>query len=112
MRIESGIFRHREALKERRVDTLVDTSVIVIHLERRDPKLKSAGYQPFGSVLYGFGVRKEDKEWLGFLNATLTKIKETGQYQKLLEKWFARALAGLLGFERPVREEGLPSGSK
>jgi ABC-type amino acid transport substrate-binding protein len=101
-----------QALKERRVDALVDTSVMVIHLERRDPKLKTAGYQTFGSVLYGLGVRRGDKEWLNFLNATLTKIKETGQYEKLLEKWFARALAGLLGFDRPVREERLPSGSK
>ena len=97
-----------QALKERRVDAFVDTSVMVIHLERRNPKFKSAGYQPFGSISYGLGVRKDDKEWLGFLNATLRKMKETGQYQTLLKKWFAGALARLLGFERPVREKGLP----
>jgi putative glutamine transport system substrate-binding protein len=90
-----------QALKKRRVDAFVDTAVMVIHLERRNPKLKIAGYQPFGSVPYGLGVRKGDKEWLDFLNTTLKKMKETGQYQKLLEKWLAESFALLLEFKRP-----------
>jgi ABC-type amino acid transport substrate-binding protein len=57
---------------------------------------------PFGSVSYGIGIRKGDEEWLGFVSATLTKMKETGQYQKLLEKWSAEAMALLLGFEKPA----------
>jgi ABC-type amino acid transport substrate-binding protein len=90
-----------QALIKRRVDAFVDTAAMVIHLERRNAKLKIAGYQPFGSVPYGLGVRKGDKEWLGFLNTTLKKMEETGQYQKLREKWFAESLALLLGFKKP-----------
>lgn len=90
------------ALKDRRVDAFVDTAMTIIHFQRRNPKFKIAGFQPFGSVSYGIGVRKGEKEWLGFVNATLTKMKETGQYQRLSEKWFVEAMALLLGFEKPV----------
>jgi ABC-type amino acid transport substrate-binding protein len=50
--------------------------------------LKMASLQPFRPARYGLGVRKGDKEWLDFVNATLEKMKETGDYEKLLEKWF------------------------
>ncbi len=100
------IFEHHSealnALKDRRVDAFVDTALIIIHFQRRNPKLKIAGFQPFGNLAYAVGVRKGDEEWLGFVNATLTKMKETGQYEKLSEKWFAEAMALLLGFEKPV----------
>jgi ABC-type amino acid transport substrate-binding protein len=66
-----------QALKDRRVDAFVDTNRIIIHFQRRNPEFKIAGYQPFGFVTYGLGVRKGDKEWLGFVNATLMKMKET-----------------------------------
>ncbi len=62
-----------------------------------------AGLQPFRPGQYGLAVRKGDKEWLDFINATLTKMKETGEYKKLLEKWFgpvARALWMLFGLEK------------
>ena len=42
-----------QALKDRRVDAFVDTNRLVIHFQRRNPKLKIAGYQPFGSGYYG-----------------------------------------------------------
>jgi putative glutamine transport system substrate-binding protein len=90
-----------QALKKRRVDAFADTAIMVIHLERQNPGLKIAGYEPFGSVDYGLGVRKGDKEWLAFLNTALQKMKDTGQYQKLREKWFAESLALLLGFKKP-----------
>jgi hypothetical protein len=57
-------------------------------------------------------VRKEDTEWLDFINATLTKMKETGEYDKLLGRWFgpeARVLRRLLS----LRNDGhrSPEGS-
>ncbi len=91
-----------QALKERRVDAFVDTNRMVIHFQRRNPKLRIAGYQPFGSVFYGMGVRKGDKEWVRFINTTLAKMKETGEYEKLSQKWFAESMALLLGFEKPL----------
>ena len=98
----TGYSEALQALKDRRVDAFVDTNRIIIHYQRRNPELKIAGYQPFGSVSYGLGVRKGDKEWLGFVNMTLTKMKETKQYEKLSEKWFTEAMALLLGFEKPM----------
>jgi ABC-type amino acid transport substrate-binding protein len=89
-----------QALKDRHVDALVDTNRVVIHFQRRNPKLKMAGFQPFWPVSYGVGVRKGDEEWLYFVNTALTKMKETGQYEKFLEKWFAEEMALLLGFEK------------
>jgi ABC-type amino acid transport substrate-binding protein len=100
--------RHSEALqalKDRRVDAFVDTNRIIIHFQRRNPKLKIAGYQPFGSVTYGMGVRKGDEEWLGYIDTALAKMKETGQYDRLLERWFAESMALLLGFEKPMTND-------
>ena len=62
-----------------------------------------AGLQPFRPGRYGLAVRKGDKEWLDFINGTLTKMKETGEYDKLLDKWFgpvARALRRLSELEK------------
>ena len=47
-----------------------------------------ASLQPFRPGRYGLAVRKGDTEWLDFINATLTKMKETGEYGRLLDKWF------------------------
>jgi len=101
------VFKHRsealEALKNRRVDAFVDDAVVIIHFQRRNPKLKIAGFQPFAPVSNGVGLRKGDEEWIGFVNATLTKLKETGRYEKLSEKWFAEAMELLLGFEKQTK---------
>lgn len=91
-----------KALKDGQVDAFVDVTRTVIHFQKLNPKFKIAGLQSFAPVSYGLGVRKGDKEWLDFVNATLTKMKQTGQYQRLSEKWFAEAMALLLGFEKPM----------
>jgi polar amino acid transport system substrate-binding protein len=76
------------ALKERRVEAFVQDFVLLFNLLQKNPGLKMAGLQPFQPGRYGLGVRKGDKEWLDFINATLTKMKETGNYEELLDKWF------------------------
>ncbi|MCL4424160.1 MAG: transporter substrate-binding domain-containing protein [Firmicutes bacterium] len=37
---------------------------------------------------YGFGIRKEDTEFLKAVNSALKTLKENGTYQKLVDKWF------------------------
>lgn len=84
-----------QALKERRVEAFVQDYVLLYALMQKTRGVKMAGLQPFRPGRYGLAVRKGDKEWLDFINATLTKMKETGEYGKLLDKWFgpeARAL--------------------
>jgi len=88
-------FEALQALKERRVEAFVQDFVLLFNLLQKNPGLKMAGLQPFRPGRYGLGVRKGDKEWLNFIDQKLTKMKETGEYEKLLDKWFgpvARAL--------------------
>ncbi len=81
-------FEALRALKERRVEAFVQDFVLLYTLLQKNPHLKMAGVQPFRPGRYRLAVRKGDQEWLDFINATLTKMKETGNYEKLLDKWF------------------------
>jgi len=87
-----------QALKGRRVEAFVEDFVSLYNLLQKNPGLRMAGLQPFSPAPHCLGVRKGDKEWLNFINATLEKMKRTGEYEKLLDKWFgveARALRRL-----------------
>ena len=85
-----------QALRDGRVEAFVQDDALVTYLEQKNPDLRIAGLLPFRPAPYGLGVRKTDKEWLDFVNATLTKMEETGEYHKLLDKWFGRARGLLL----------------
>jgi polar amino acid transport system substrate-binding protein len=96
-------FEALRALKERRVEAFVQDFVLLYTLLQKNPHLKMTGVQPFRPGRYGLAVRKGDQEWLGFINTTLTKMKETGNYEKLLDKWFgpeARVLWRLFEAEK------------
>jgi polar amino acid transport system substrate-binding protein len=77
-----------QALRERRVEAFVQDFVLLYALMQKTRGLRMAGLQPFRPGRYGLAVRKGDKEWLDFINTTLTKMKETGEHGKLLGKWF------------------------
>jgi len=77
-----------QALKDRRVEAFVQDDVLVLDLQKRNPELKIVGWPPFRPAPYGLGVRKGDQEWLGFVDAALNKMKKTGEYQQLWDKWF------------------------
>ncbi len=88
-----------QALKDRRVEAFVQDDVLLIDLQKRNPELKIVGWPPFRPAPYGLGVRKGDKEWLDFVDATITKLKKSGEYQKLWDKWFGESKAVLLKLE-------------
>ncbi len=88
-------FEALQALKERRVEAFVQDLGLLYNLLQKNRGLKMAGLQAFRSERYGLAVRKGDMEWLDFVNATLTKMKETGEYDKLLGQWFG-PVAGAL----------------
>ena len=92
-------FEALQALKDHRVEAFVQDDVLIIYLQQQNPDLKIAGFQPFRTGFFGLGVRKGDKEWLDFINAALKKMKETDQYDKLLDKWFGRARSLLYKME-------------
>jgi len=77
-----------QALKDRRVEAFVQDDVLLLDLQKRNPELKIVGWPPFRPAPYGLGLRKGEKEWLDFVNASLTKMKKAGEYRKLWDKWF------------------------
>ena len=44
----------------------------------------------FGAALRGLGVRKGDPEWRDAVDISLLEMMTTGEYRKLLDKWFGR----------------------
>jgi putative glutamine transport system substrate-binding protein len=90
------------AVREGRADVFVEDDVVLIEAVKKNHDLKIAGWKPFCVHYYAVEVRKGDREWLGFINATLTKMKRTSEYGSLLRKWFGM-LRGL------VYERGLSS---
>ena len=91
------------ALKEGRVEAFVQDFLFLHALIQKNQDLKIAGVNFFRPARYGLAVRKGDKEWLDFIDATLTRMKGAGEYQKLLDKWFgplARVLWTLLESEK------------
>ena len=77
-----------KALKEHRVEAFVEDYVSLYILAQKNRGLKIAGLEPFSPAPYSVGVREGDQEWLDFINATLERMKKTGEYEKLLDKWF------------------------
>jgi ABC-type amino acid transport substrate-binding protein len=88
-----------QALKDGRVEAFVQDDVLLIEVEKKNPELKIAGWKPFEPAPCGLAVRKGDREWLEFINATLRKMKTSGEYKNLLEKWFGKAKALLIDVE-------------
>ncbi len=77
-----------QALKERRVEAFAQDYTLLYGLLQNNPELRFAGLEFFDPSFYGLGVRKGDREWLDIINSKLAKMRDTGQYEKLLEKWF------------------------
>jgi ABC-type amino acid transport substrate-binding protein len=78
------------------VEAFVQDYVLLYNLLQKNAGFKIAGLQPFQPARYGLGVRKGDKEWLDFVNSTLKKMIDGGEYEKLLKKWFGMEAKALL----------------
>jgi ABC-type amino acid transport substrate-binding protein len=89
-------FEALQALKERQVEAFVQDYVLLSSLLQDSPGLKIAGLKPFRSTPYSLGVRKGDKEWLDFINSALATIAQSGESEKLLDKWFGEEAKTLL----------------
>jgi len=89
-------FEALQALKDRQVEAFVQDYVLLSNLLQESPGLKIAGLKPFRPTPYSLGVRKGDKEWLDFINSTLAMIAQSGESEKLLDKWFGQEAKVLL----------------
>jgi polar amino acid transport system substrate-binding protein len=81
-------FEALQALKERQVDGFVQDYVLLSNLLQDSPGLKIADLKPFRPTAYSLGVRKGDKDWLDFINSTLSMIAQSAESEKLLDRWF------------------------
>jgi polar amino acid transport system substrate-binding protein len=77
-----------QALKEHRVEAFVEDYASLYRFLQQNRGLRMADFEPFFPAPHSLGVRKGDNEWLNFINSTLEKMKKTGEYEKLLNKWF------------------------
>ncbi len=77
-----------QALKEHKVDAFLQLDVFLFYLETKDKNLRVVGLQSIAPSPMGLAVRKGDREWLDFVDITLLRMMTSGQYRKLLEKWF------------------------
>jgi len=57
-------------------------------LEAKDKNLRVVSWQPMAPSSMGLAVRKGDKEWLDFVDIALLRMMASGQYRKVLDKWF------------------------
>ena len=89
-------FKALQALRERRVEAFVQDYVLLLNLLQKDSGLRIADLKPFRLTPYSLGVRKGDREWLTFVNSALAMIAQSGESERLLDKWFGEEAKVLL----------------
>ena len=65
-----------------------DKPVVDYYLARRGDKTVTTLPQVFDAEYYGFGVKKGNKEMVAKLNEGLKKVRESGEYDQIYQKWF------------------------
>ena len=82
-----------EAVQELRnggADAVVADSTTLLYEAAQDNALKLVDRNPFTVEYYGIGVKKGNDETLNAVNKALASIKASGEYDKILEKWFGK----------------------
>ena len=83
------------AFKSKKAEVFVEEELMVYYQVAQDPRFKTVG-EPFHRGLISFGVKKNDQEWLNYLNNFLTNLRFTGELTEIYEKWFAHKPASLV----------------
>ena len=65
-----------------------DKPVVDYYLVRRADDTVTTLPQVFDAEYYGFGVKKGNKAMVEKLNAGLKKVRESGEYDRIYQKWF------------------------
>lgn len=85
-----------KALHEHKVDAFVQLDVFIFYMEQKDRDLRVINLQPLQPAPIGIGIRKGEEEWRGFIDRALSEMMKSGEYRKLLDKWFGRIRAEFL----------------
>lgn len=74
------------ALKSKQGDALTTDDAILYGMADEDPSYELVG-KPFTEEPYGIAVKKGNKELVDALNDALKKIKDSGKYDEIHDKW-------------------------
>jgi polar amino acid transport system substrate-binding protein len=78
------------ALKQGKSDAVTTDSTILLGLKASDPhpmKYEIVG-DFFSDEPYGLGVPENDSKWRDFVNESIIECWNSGEYQKIYNKWF------------------------
>ncbi len=75
-----------QALKQVRGDAYTHDAATLVVIAAKDPSLRLVG-EPFAVSDAAVGVRKNEAEWLAYVDAALDRMKTEGLYAKWIEKW-------------------------
>jgi polar amino acid transport system substrate-binding protein len=75
-----------QAFKQRRAVAMAGDKATLVVIAARDPELRLVG-DPYAITEGGIGIRKNEPEWLAYLNAALVRMKSENLYMGWIEKW-------------------------
>lgn len=75
-----------QSLKQGRGDAYSHDAATLVVIAAKDPSLRLVG-EPFAVSDAAVGVRKNEPEWLAYVNASLDRMKAEGLYAKWIQKW-------------------------
>ncbi len=85
-----------QALNGKNVDALAQLDIFAFYMEEKDKDLTVIDLRPVHPSPIKLGVRKGDRRWRDFVDIALLEMMTTGEYRKLLDKWFGRVRGALL----------------
>ncbi|AOO84133.1 amino acid ABC transporter substrate-binding protein [Bosea vaviloviae] len=91
-----------QSLKQGRGDAYTHDAATLIVIAAKDPTLRLVG-EPFAISDAAVGVRKNEAEWLAYVDATLDRMKAEGLYAKWVDKWIPADIRPFYteAFEKP-----------
>ena len=74
-------------LKNRRIDIFVNDAPSIIWLVSENEADLTAFWKPLNEEYLAWGIRRDDREFLGLVNSVLRKWKEDGTLKGVLTRW-------------------------
>jgi polar amino acid transport system substrate-binding protein len=75
-----------QALKQKRAAVMAADVATLIVIAENDPTVRMIG-EPFAISVGGVGIRKNEPEWLAYMNAAMDKMAKENLYNAWIEKW-------------------------
>lgn len=75
-----------QALKQKRADAMAADLATLKVIAEKDPNVRIVG-EPFAVSVGGVGLRKNEPEWLAYLNATMARMASEKLYGPWVDKW-------------------------